>query len=300
MSMGKLVPRKSTIVRAKLSPALRRLPVRELDTVLPEVTELRRALQFFTPRRAKAGLTLPLDEAFTVISGNYRLKAWSWGNGPAVLLLHGWEGHAGQLGKFVEPLTNRGFRVVAVDLPAHGYSTGRRATVLDFANAVCAVGELIGPLHAVIAHSFGGTATALALHPMPQTIGMKTGKLMARRLVMLAPPAGPAHFVQGAITQLALPPERTARVERRIRDFVGVDFADLTVPNFAADLSVPLLLMHDPADRLVPWEHGQAITTAWPGAQLQPVPGRGHRRILTDPQVIAEAVAFVSDAESER
>ena len=299
MARAESAPQKSTSVRSKIVPALQWVPLRVLEALAPAVAERWAAQQFFTPRRAHGGLTLPPGDAFTVRSGEYLLRAWSWGAGPAVLLVHGWEGHAAHLKGFVQPLTNRGFRAVAVDLPAHGLSSGRRASVLDFADAVCAVGDAVGPVHGVIAHSLGGASAALALRPGPRTDGVGGRRLTAGRVVLLAPPEGPALFVQGVAAQLGLSPERSAGIARRIRDLIGVDIADLTVPNFAPHMDLPLLLIHDPADRVVPWEHAVAISKAWPGARLRPAPRLGHRRILTDPQVIAEVVSFLSDSPVE-
>src|SRR6185369_13228471 len=50
------------------------------------------------------------------------LAVWHWGTGPRVLLVHGWNGHAGRLSSFVQPLVEAGFGVVAFDAPAHGIS----------------------------------------------------------------------------------------------------------------------------------------------------------------------------------
>ncbi len=59
-------------------------------------------------------------------------------------------------------------------------------------------------------------------------------------------------------------------------------------------LDVPCLILHDPADREVPWAHGSAIARAWPGATLEPLDGLGHRRLLRDPDVIQRVVEFVA------
>jgi len=48
------------------------------------------------------------------------LEGYSWGEGPVVLLTHGWNGRATQLWKFSDPLVDSGFRVVALDMPGHG------------------------------------------------------------------------------------------------------------------------------------------------------------------------------------
>src|SRR5215468_5695279 len=46
------------------------------------------------------------------------IAAWRWGKGPAILLVHGWGGHAARLGRFVGPLEEAGFSVIAFDAPA--------------------------------------------------------------------------------------------------------------------------------------------------------------------------------------
>ena len=61
---------------------------------------------------------------------------FAWGAGPSVLLVHGWEGRGAQLGALVDPLVAAGYRVVALDGPAHGDSPGRLSTLALPAHAV--------------------------------------------------------------------------------------------------------------------------------------------------------------------
>src|SRR5712692_10468276 len=75
------------------------------------------------------------------------LPTWTWGKGPAVLLVHGWGGHAGRLTPFVEPLTDAGFSVVAFDAPGHGSAPGRRSSLPDMVEAIRAVAATAGPFH---------------------------------------------------------------------------------------------------------------------------------------------------------
>ena len=53
------------------------------------------------------------------------LVAWRWGEGPTVLLAHGFEGSPVQFGAVIDALVERGYAAVALDMPAHGAS-GRR------------------------------------------------------------------------------------------------------------------------------------------------------------------------------
>jgi len=289
MAQGYRLLDKSTIVRAikTVSGRLQRPAFRLLASTAPGLAEAWAVKLFGTPRRARReppanppGVpAVPL----AVVSGGYRLSAWSWGEGPTVLLVHGWEGHAGQMSRYVAPLLAHGYRTVAFDLPAHGRSSGRRATVLDLVAAIADVARAVGPLHGVVAHSLGGTATALAI----------AGGLASERVVLLAPAAEPTPFVIGLAAHLGLSAQRADGMLRRVQAMLGGDMAAVNVPHLATRLRAPLFLVHDPADRQVPWEHGKAIAEAWPGTQFRSAPGLGHHRVLSDPGVIAEAVGFI-------
>src|SRR5215470_10874422 len=95
---------------------------------------------FFTPPRIpprQRELDI-LGRADTITLGppKRRVTAYTWGDGPAVLLVHGWGGNAGHLAGFVDPLLAAGFRAVAVDLPGHGRSAGRRSSAVHGAAAL--------------------------------------------------------------------------------------------------------------------------------------------------------------------
>jgi pimeloyl-ACP methyl ester carboxylesterase len=211
------------------------------------------------------------------------LAVWDWGEGPTVLLVHGWNGNAAQLSPFVAPLVRAGYYVVAFDQPAHGSSPGRRATVADFAEAVLAVGRRVGPVHAIVGHSLGGTAAALALG-----FGLE-----AERLVLLAPPADLPHFGRSFASGLRLSHARTAGFMAELSREVGGDLGALDLRRLAPSMRSRLLVLHDRDDREVPFAHGADIANAWPEARLEALSGLGHRRLLRDPEVIAASIAFI-------
>ncbi|WP_239143062.1 alpha/beta hydrolase [Variovorax sp. WS11] len=65
-----------------------------------------------------------------------------------------------------------------MDLPAHGDSAGRQTSIPQSARALRALGEALGPLHAVIAHSIGSAVLVEALH----------AGLSAQRAVLVSAP----------------------------------------------------------------------------------------------------------------
>lgn len=77
----------------------------------------------------------------TVDVGGTPVTSYTWGEGPAVLLVHGWSSHAAYMTGFVDPLVEQGFRVVAFDAPAHGRTPGDRTVRFLSHDASVPLGE---------------------------------------------------------------------------------------------------------------------------------------------------------------
>ncbi len=216
-----------------------------------------------------------------------RVAAWRWGHGPTVLLVHGWEGRGSQLGAFVEPLVAAGLSVVTFDAPAHGDSPGHRLYLTDHADAIADVVATIGPVHAIVAHSFGAAALLLA---------HARGGVDVARNIMIAPNVLIEDSVRRFAQLVAIDePERIALEQYlAVRSGVGID--SLKLETLVGERDGGLLVIHDRADREVSFEHGERLAAAWPRAQLVATDGLGHRRILRDDAVISQTVEFARHA----
>jgi pimeloyl-ACP methyl ester carboxylesterase len=281
-------PIKSTTGRSKSIPQrLAGAAVRAAGAVAPRAIAAFVADRFAAPRRARA--LLPEGEGLRhalrghVDCGPYRLATYGRGAGPYVLLAHGWEGTADDMATIAGALADAGFRAVAFDMPAHGGSTGRRATLVEMTRAVTAVAESLGaPLAAVVGHSLGATAVVHALR----------AGLDARCVVAVAPPRRVEPYLRGFTRALGLGVRHDAAVRAAVERRVGpLDRFD--ADRAARAVTHPGLVVHDVADRHVPFADGVAIAEAWPGARLVPVDALGHRRVLHDPDVVRRVVGFV-------
>lgn len=220
-----------------------------------------------------------------------RLAVWRWGQGPTVLLVHGWGSRGARLASFIAPLVAAGRSVVAFDAPGHGASAGKLSSLPQFIAAIEAVARRFGPIEAVVAHSMGGAATTLAMGR-----GLPIG-----RAVFLAPAADPAGYSERFAEIVGLAPAMLDRMKAKIEKRFGSRWEEFDVIAAARKMTAPLLVFHDPEDRDVAWKDGAAITAAWAGAELVSTESLGHRRIVHDPAVIARAIAFlVSPAEATR
>ncbi len=212
------------------------------------------------------------------------MALYTWGEGPTVLLAHGWAGRASQMAVYADPLVRRGFRVVAFDAPAHGRSDGTHTVLPEFVTAIERVAEAVGPLHAVIAHSLGAAATTMAL----------ARGVQAERVVFIAPPERPVNYLDRAAQMLGFSPAIARRTQRRLERRYGVEFDDARGSVLARSLRIPMLAIHDEHDAEVPHAEGRRLTDAWPGARLMTVHDLGHRRIVRDDGVVRAAVDFVT------
>jgi pimeloyl-ACP methyl ester carboxylesterase len=228
--------------------------------------------------------------SFRLEVGSHEVAGETWGEGPAVYLLHGWGGWRGQLDALVDPLVEAGYRVVAFDAPSHGDSDPGpegpgRSTILEFADALAAVVAANGPAHAVVAHSLGATAAAYAVAK-----GLPVG-----RLAFISPMADPLPYTRTFAGRLGFGERVRTRLVGRVERRVAMPLSAFDVPAMAATVATPpLLLVHDRQDAETSWSDSAAIAQAWPGARLVSTAGHGHRRILRAPAVVAEVVGFVA------
>jgi pimeloyl-ACP methyl ester carboxylesterase len=218
------------------------------------------------------------------------VATWRWGFGPTVLLVHGWEGRGSQLGALVEPLVAAGLSVVAFDAPGHGDSPESRLYLTDLADCIADVAGAVGPLHAIIAHSFGA-AGALLAHAR--------GGVTAARNIMIAPNVLIDDAVRRFARMVGLDDTDRADLERRLADHSGIAPSSLTLDRLTGARRDALLVLHDRGDREVSFEHGERLAAVWPGARLHATDGLGHRRILRDPAVISQAVEFAREGAPE-
>lgn len=252
---------------------------------------------FFTPPRTGATAAvrafLATGRRFELLVEGRRVVGWRWkGRGqeaPIVYLVHGWGGRGGRLAPLASPLLAAGYTVVTFDAPGHGASGRGMSSMPEFARALAAVVARHGPAHAVVAHSLGGAATALAM----------SWGLESRRAVFLAPPLDPVSWLTPFSRALGLRPDVITRMQARSERRLRFRWAQLHVGALARAFSIPLLVVHDRDDDTVAYSDGCAIAAAWPGARLITTQGLGHRGVVRAPGVLEQVAAFVMGGAAE-
>lgn len=218
--------------------------------------------------------------------GRHRVCVYRWGEPaaqPYVLLVHGWGGQALQFRPWLAGLRTAGYAVVAFDQPAHGRSTGRRASLRDVVASLQAVAARFGPAAAVVGHARGGLAA---------TIALRRG-LPAARAILIAAEADPDAALRRFARRLGLPPRVHAGAAALLARGIGGSVGELQAHRLAAAIGPPALVVHDLQDPAVPWDEGERYARHWPAARLLSTRGLGHEAIAEDQRVIADCLRFL-------
>src|SRR3989442_10124173 len=256
--------------------------LRVLASVAPAAAQ-RLAFDWFGKPRRRVGQPAIGAHRFRLTGDGPELAVWDWGDGPTVLLVHGWNGNAAQLSGLVPPLLRAGYYVAAPDLPAHGASGGTHTNVRAMADALLRLGRRVGPVHAVIAHSLGAAASVIAL----------AEGLGAERAVLIAPPADLPRYARQFGHAVGLSSWSTFDLLARLDLALGGRWA-FDLLRLAPMQKARTRLLDDPADPEGPLSEAHALARAWPGARLAMLEGAGHTRAPRHPP-ISRAVGLVTD-----
>ncbi|MEW8288738.1 MAG: alpha/beta hydrolase [Candidatus Thiodiazotropha endolucinida] len=212
-----------------------------------------------------------------------KIAVRSWGEGPHVLLCHGWGGRGTQFFALIEALAAAGYRAVAFDAPAHGDSSGKRTNMLKVARAIAAIAEKEKPISAVIGHSFGCGTALLAIDRY---------RLPSDKVILFSCFTD-THWITErfadafSISEPVVEAMREEAMRRFAHHFdTPWDWSQLSPVNTIEKVTGNLLLVHDRHDFEVPYSHAEKLMQIAPKAELLTTEKLGHKKILMHRQCI--------------
>ena len=241
------------------------------------------------------------------IIDNVAIEYEDEGEGPVLLMLHGWMNTLHSFDALVEQLRGK-YRIVRIDLPGFGHSEPPPGpwSVADYATFVAHFIEKKGLKPAtIIGHSFGGRVAIK---------GVGTGALVPEKLILIAA-AGTAQrntprlatyqavAKVGKMIGVFLPPSTREELRGKLYAHAGSDAAaageladvfrvtvseDLT--DDAKHIGVPTLLLWGSLDQSTPLHDGERLAKAIPGAELRVYEHAGHPLHRERPREVAEAI----------
>lgn len=205
-----------------------------------------------------------------------------------ILLVHGWSGRGTQLFKIAEEVLKNGYSTISFDAPAHGKSPGTTTIMTDFIESILAIDKQFGPFEAIIGHSLGGMSTLNAI---------KRGLKVKNATVI-----GSGDVVQDVINDFILKLKINPKISDHLKRYFEKKY-NTTMDNFsaykaAAEITIPILVIHDHNDTEVPVTAGINIHKHCQKGTLFLTHNLGHRKILGDKEVLDTIVSFLKKDSS--
>lgn len=259
-------------------------------------------------RFAAEGAQLPPNPAAEGYVEHDGARIWyaTYGEGPAVILLHGGLGHGGNWAYQVPGLTAAGYRCVVIDSRGHGRSTrdDRPYSYELMASDVLSVMDAIGLDRAALVGWSDGACIALILAD-------KAPERAAGVFFFASnmDPSGtkesdePDPVLGRCFSRHAKDYAELSATPDDFRSFVAaVNLMMQTQPNYTADdlarIRVPVTVAQGDGENFIKREHAEYLAQTIPGAQLLILPGVTHFAPLQRPeQFNAALLAFLRDLE---
>jgi len=226
---------------------------------------------------------------------------------PPIVLIHGAGGHHLYWPPQVRRLQEQ--RVLALDLPGHGKSSGTgHQTIEAYARDVAEFIQSVGLSTAVlVGHSMGG-AIALAMASAEPTRVLGLGLIATGARLRVAPgllqaAADPVSFPEAValLGELSFAPQSSPRLKTlataRMRetrpsvlygDFLACDAFDMSAR--LADIAAPTVILCGTEDRMTPPKYSAFLKARIRGAGLDILPDAGHMVMLEKPDEVAARI----------
>jgi pimeloyl-ACP methyl ester carboxylesterase len=218
----------------------------------------------------------------------FDIQTYTWqGGAEKILLIHGWEGQAGNFADLIEQLLEANYTVHAFDGPSHGFSSRGATSLFEFT-------ELVGlfikkhNVKKLVSHSFGGVATTFAL--------FNNKDLVIDKYVLLTTPDKFSDRIDDIANQVGITEKVKNKLIQRLDKETGMNVKTLNVSDFVKDINVKkALIIHDKNDTVVPMSLSKNVHKNWPVCAYIEIEGTGHFKILRTESVLNMTVDFLKN-----
>ncbi|MEO0896449.1 MAG: alpha/beta hydrolase [Bacteroidota bacterium] len=229
----------------------------------------------------------------------FEVKVLRMGEGIPVYVSHGWGSLGYNMRPLVEALVKAGYEVILPDLPCHGRSSGTFINQIEMSKVVQ---EILlhynseRPLEHIVTHSWGGTATLLAIDSI-RLEGRSMLKL--KKMVSISMPSSPHAIMEIFCDILGLSEKVKRGLYQNISSMAERDGRTLeeAFPVGLTDLlgapEFEYLLIHGKNDRAIPYTNSMELARKFPHISTLWVDERGHIDILKDSQVHQKLVTYL-------
>jgi pimeloyl-ACP methyl ester carboxylesterase len=229
---------------------------------------------------------LDTAEKFLIIYDGKKIQGYRWGSGEKkLLLLHGWESHSYWWKSIVAKLSKEKYTIYSIDAPGHGLSEGSYNNIPYYSGLIEQVIQEQGGFFAVLGHSMGAFSTAYTLHRAP--------KLRVSNFVAMAAPGEAKEFVEFYKRAVGFSDRTMGAINKYFVEKLGHGPEYFSLKEFAKNLKLPGLIIHDTKDPDAPYEHAVDAHRNWKASRMISTTGLGHN--LKSVDLIKNVEEFLSE-----
>ncbi len=200
--------------------------------------------------------------------GGKRLQTYCWqGEKETVLLIHGWESNSFRWRNLIGLLKKKGYQILAFDAPAHGNSSGSILNVPLYAECTQHVVERYKPQF-IIGHSVGGMTGVYHQYLHPKT--------SIRKIVTIGSPSDLYDIMLQYQKILGFSNRVLMSLDVYFKTHFGFGIHDFSTADYAKDITIPGLLIHDELDAVAPFMASEKVHANWKNSRLIKTTGLGH------------------------
>jgi pimeloyl-ACP methyl ester carboxylesterase len=219
---------------------------------------------------------------------DFKIQTYKWSGGEKkVLLIHGWEGQAGNFSDLINILVAQDYTIHAFDAPSHGFSTKGKTNLFEFAELAAILIKRF-EIKNILSHSFGSVATTYALY--------KNQDISIDNYVLLTTPDTFLERIEDVFEAIGLTEKVKYNLIKRIENESNVEVKKLNVSEFVKKIKVKkALIIHDKNDKVIPINRALNVFNNWKNCEFLKVEKTGHFKILQSPEVIENSIKFLNN-----
>jgi predicted alpha/beta hydrolase family esterase len=205
-----------------------------------------------------------------------------------ILICHGFDSSSFKFDQYIVPLLNANCRVLAFDAPGHGKSDGKTVNALIYRDTIITIEKQFGKLDAIIAHSLGGLAAALAMETLPDQ--------QNRKLVLIAPATETSRAIHNFFRFIPVHQKTRNEFNSLVEQIAENPIEWLSIKRCIQHIDAKILWVHDETDWVCPFEDVVPIIQQKPAnIEFLITKGLGHSGIYRNQKVHDSIMYFLTE-----
>lgn len=219
----------------------------------------------------------------TIIYKEHQIQTYEWtGEKDTILLIHGWESNSSRWQGMIQFLKKKKYCIISLDAPAQGLSSGKELNAVlysEFINEVC---KKFKPSF-LIGHSLGGMTMfyAQSMYQFPYV----------KKIVGIASPNIFNRITTNYKKLISLNDKTYQTFLDVFVEKYNIETSFFNTEDFIEKIKIPVLVMHDETDSIVPFSDAEKIYNKNPNINFISTKGYGHSMVHN--QIYKQVVSFL-------